>query len=137
MKDDAWTLRGGREIVDLHAFFQDWFRGEADASAFGRLDAALADEFVIITPQGRSVRRSGIIEGVRSQYGCDPQASLAIRGVTLQEACESMAVLTYEEWQGRYGQPATGRLSTVVFGVREQAPHGLVWLHVHETWLPQ
>ncbi|MCC5857816.1 MAG: DUF4440 domain-containing protein [Ectothiorhodospiraceae bacterium] len=137
MNDDALRWSGECEILDLHAFFQDWFRGDAEDAAFSRLEATLADDFVIVTPQARSVERSGIIEGVRSQHGCDPRAELAIRRVRLRSVRESIAVFTYEEWQGRYGRPTTGRLSTVVFARRDEAPHGLVWLHVHETWLPE
>ena len=31
----------------------------------------------------------------------------------------------------------TRRQSSVLFGARASAPHGIEWLHLHETWLPQ
>jgi hypothetical protein len=45
---------------------------------------------------------------------------------------------TYEEWQtDRHGDGVeTGRLSTVLFREAPDAPGGVAWLHVHETWLP-
>jgi hypothetical protein len=45
-----------------------------------------------------------------------------------------MAVMTYHELQLNDGVP-NQRLSTVVFRQDPAAPNGLVWVHVHETWM--
>jgi hypothetical protein len=44
-------------------------------------------------------------------------------------------LVTYEEWQ-QSGDQTTARLSTALFRDKPDAPNGLEWLHVHETWLP-
>ena len=136
METDNLHERGEREIVELHQFFQDWYRGNDDAE-FDRFDQALSDGFIIIMPDGRILGRDIIIEAVRGQHDSDSQAELEIRNVRLHEVHDNTAIFTYEEWQGRGGEDMRGRLSSVVFAFDDQAPNGLVWLHVHETWLPE
>ncbi len=128
--------RGEREIVQLHQFFEDWYRGHETAD-FDRFDQALSDGFMIIMPDGRVLDRDVIVEAVRGQHDSDSQAELEIRNVQLHEVHEATAIFTYEEWQGRDGETMRGRLSSVVFALDDQAPNGLTWLHVHETWLPE
>jgi hypothetical protein len=48
-----------------------------------------------------------------------------------------LTVATYEAWQRHADGTVTGRLSTVVFRDQAGTPNGLVWAHVHETWLPE
>lgn len=127
--------RGEREITELHQFFQDWYRG-SEAADFQRFDQVLAEGFSIILPDGRILERAVIVDAVRGQHDSDSQAELEIRNVRLHKIHRNTAIFTYEEWQGRQGRSPRGRLSTVVFAGDQQAPNGLVWLHVHETWLP-
>ncbi len=127
---------GEREIVQLHQFFQDWYRGSEEVE-FERFDQVLADGFVIIMPDGRILNREAIVEAVRSQYNSDGQATLEIRNVKLHKSHGNTAIFTYEEWQSRQGEPTRGRLSSVVFAADDQVPNGLLWLHVHETWLSE
>jgi hypothetical protein len=48
-----------------------------------------------------------------------------------------LVLATYEEWQRQADGSGSGRLSSVVFRQQPGTPNGLLWLHVHETWLPQ
>jgi len=136
MDNDTLAERGEREIVELHQFFQDWYRGHPEAD-FDRLNRVLVDDFVIIMPDSSILDRATINTAVRNQRDSDSQAELEIRNVRLHATHDNTAVFTYEEWQGRGGEPMRGRLSSVFFAVDQQAPNGLVWLHVHETWLPE
>jgi len=128
--------RGKREIIQLHRFFQDWYRGRLDDDQFSRFDRALDRDFSIIMPDARVLERPDIIQAVRGQKASDEHAVLEIRNATLRHARDGVAVFTYEEWQGRQGEAPRGRLSTVVFASDKDAPNSLSWLHVHETWLP-
>lgn len=136
MDTDQLPKHGEREIHQLHQFFQDWYRGNEQAE-FNRLDQALSNGFTIIMPDGRILDRDSIIEAVHGQHDSDSQAELEIRNVRLHEVHDNTAIFTYEEWQGRGGEDMRGRLSSVVFAFNDSAPNGLVWLHVHETWLPE
>lgn len=125
------------EIRELHRFFQDWYRGQLEDDAFERFSGVMAEGFVIVLPDAGILRQKAIVDAVRSQKATDPQARLWIENVRLVESGADYLIAMYEEWQGRDGQDARGRLSTVVFTRDEGAPNGLVWRHVHETWLPE
>jgi len=124
------------EIVELHAFFEGWFRGDLDADAFSRLEEALAEGFVMIGPDGEGRRRGPLLEGIRAGREAHPGIEIEIRNPrTVFEGGEH-ALLTYEEWQEGEDGP-TGRISTALFRRDEGAPRGVVWVHLHETWLGQ
>jgi len=124
------------EIRQLHQFFQDWYRGNLADADFQRFAGVMGEDFEIILPDAAILARQRIIDAVRGQKGSDAQAELWIDNVRVVHQDDAFIIATYEEWQGRAGQPARGRLSTVVFRPDSDAPNGLVWLHVHETWLP-
>jgi len=120
------------EVVELHAFFQAWFRGElaADDAAFAPLAQALGPGFVIISPSGTAMSRAAVLDGVRGAHGSwGPDDRIWIDAVTIRHRDAETVVATYEEWQRRGGDER-GRVSTVVFSADG------VWLHLQETWLP-
>lgn len=127
-----------REIEDLHGFFEAWFVGSLPETeqAFARFEQVLAETFVIIGPGGLEFDRSGILERVRQGYGSKASGEFAlwIENVRLRECGEDRCLATYEEWQ-RSGDTTRGRISTVVFGARSDAPNGVEWRHLQETWL--
>jgi hypothetical protein len=125
-----------REIEALHQFFEDWLRGECPNTdaAFERLRCALASDFRLIHPSGRWTTREDILTGLCDGHGRQPSLTIDIRDVRLRQATDELAVATYEEWQ-ETGASTDGRLSTVAFRREVDAPNGLRWLHVHETWL--
>jgi len=125
------------EIVALHQFFQQWYRGELSADAFDRFEQALDAEFLIITPDGNVLSRARILDAVRLQAGTDTSVSLEIRNVETVVVDDSVAVFRYEEWQSSASDAPRGRLSTVIFRRQHTGDNGLSWLQVHETWLPE
>ena len=128
-----------REVDDLHRFFVDWFTGTIpnDGSEFDRLDGALADEFQIISPNGRRVDKPQLLERVRCAHGAhaDDGFRIEIRYVEVRFVEPPLCLLTYEEWQRRGDDPWDGRLSSAWFRESEDAPNGVRWLHVHEVGL--
>lgn len=127
-----------REIEDLHQFFEDWLSATLPNTdeAFRRLDRALAPEFQLIHPSGEWRRRDDILTGLRQAHGDRPGLTIEIKDVRLREAREELVAATYEEWQCGE-EHEDGRLSTVLFRESLEAPAGLRWLHVHETWLSE
>lgn len=126
-----------REVRELHRFFQNWYRGELEDEAFQRFSGVIGEGFTINLPDASVLPRETIVEAVRSQKGSDTDAELWIENVRLVHSEATFLVATYEEWQGREGRAPRGRLSTVVFTRDDDAPNGLVWRHVHETWLSE
>ena len=130
------------EILELHRFFEGWFRGELDDSpeTFARLSDVLSERFQMISPGGERLERRQVLEGVRRQHGSHhgPEHSYRIRieNVEGRYRDAAVALMTYEEWQEVDGR-LRGRISSALFREREGTPCGVEWLQLHETWLPE
>ena len=129
-----------QEIEALHAFFVDWFRGtlpDSDA-AWARVERVLAPGFCLIAPSGQRLERSALLSGIRGVHGSQADAVFEIwtKNVELVRADEELVAVRYEEWQRR-GTEVCGRISSALFRRDAAAPHGVAWLAVHETWLPE
>ena len=126
-----------REIVELHQFFEDWFTGRLpnDDAAFARFADTMAPDFHIVSPSGRLTARPDLLAGLRGAYNAWNAGRIWIENVQVRAAYGDISIVTYEEWQST-GDGERGRLSTVVFRADANAVNGLLWLHVHETWLP-
>lgn len=121
-----------REVRELHAFFVDWYCGR-DAS-LERLRAALADDFRMIAPSGDRLDRErviGMVADNREAYA-EGGFDIAIEGVEVRQATETLVVLEYEEHQDRPGERDV-RISTVAFRAEPSAPNGWAWVHLQET----
>lgn len=118
------------EVRQLHGFFERWYSGGADSSEVSRLDA-LADSFVMIGPDADVVGCAEVRASIVAARGLRPM-QIEIRNVVVRPELD---LGTYEEWQTTRGV-ATGRLSTAVMRSAPGLPNGLVWIHLHETWLP-
>jgi hypothetical protein len=133
----ALRARCEDEVVELHRFFQAWFRGEIDpdGSAFSRLSDVLAEGFHMVSADGEVVGRSEILASLRAAHG-SKSSGLVIRieDCRFRTGGGRLGVLTYQEWQ-QEGERSRGRIATAVFQDRGDAPNGVEWVHVHETWL--
>jgi hypothetical protein len=130
-----------REVVELHGFLVGWMTGAAPRSAavFARFADVLADGFVLISPRGEITERRALLRELESVHGAhradDHGFRVEVREFRHRRTEAGVCLVTYEEWQHLSGT-ATGRLSSAWFRARSDTPHGVEWLHVHETWLP-
>lgn len=124
------------EIEALHDFFVKWYGGTVERSAFDRMERTIGPEFEMVTPDGVRHDRSTVLKGVRDSYGHNKPGDfdIEIRNVELIEHLGSYAVVRYEEWQTS-AEERTGRVSTVLLCEQMDAPGGLEWIDLHETWL--
>jgi hypothetical protein len=125
-----------QEVIDLHAFFQAWLRGElADrAEVFSRFIDAVAPEFTLISPTGQAARLPETAEWIRRAHGARPGVKLWTDEHTAHFAADGAALLTYREWQTWNGA-TTLRISSALLRRAPAAPNGVAWLHIHETWI--
>ncbi|MBT8214804.1 MAG: DUF4440 domain-containing protein [Acidimicrobiia bacterium] len=123
-----------REVEELHAFFDAWFRGAADSME--RMEAVLASSFTIVGPHGTTMDRDETIEAVRTAFGRSGTLRIRTSDHHLISSTSELVVARYTE---THELPVGGnrRLSTVIFRPDEHAPNGLTWLSVHETWIEQ
>jgi hypothetical protein len=126
-----------REIHELHQFFQAWFSGSIPQTEanFARVTAALAPTFGLISPDGTLAEYATVIDWLRGGYGTRPGFRLWVEEVALRHQQGDLILATYVERQ-QIGEQTNARLSSALFQQDAAAPNGVVWLHVHETWLP-
>lgn len=118
------------EVAHLHDFFQGWFRGELDDEDFARCEAALAEDFIIVTPGGELIAREELLAALRRHRGREPD-DFTIE--TLGRRCQqtnNVHLVTYEERQS--GPRSTIRLSTAAITKTDGV---FAWHSVHETWV--
>lgn len=124
------------ELERLHDCFVEWFTAGADEEEFDRIADALAPGFEMVTPAGERVGRAAVLDSIRESYGRDGPGTfdIDIRKVELRQEGDSYATVRYEEWQ-ETSEGTTGRVSTALLREDSEAPGGLVWVDLHETWL--
>lgn len=119
------------EIADMHARFVRWFNDGEDA-AMQDVDGALAPGFVMITPSGRLQEREELMVALRAAGGRRP-CELSTRVIRIEAVSPDRSLAVYEETQREKGQERT-IVSTAIFERADDAPGGVRWLHVHETF---
>ena len=141
-KDTTLDLVTG-EIERLHRFLEDWLSGSApgtDAAFAGGLANALHPDFVNIQPAGIPLGRDLLLEQIRDGHGASPDFRIRIRNVMVRQTLDGAGTIlaTYEEYQTGARNSArsdNARLSSALF--QRNSEGRLVWLHIHETWLPE
>jgi hypothetical protein len=129
------------EVEDIHRFFVDWFGGRcenSDAVFAKRLTRRLAPGFALIQPDGTLLERGALLGMLRHSFGRDPELEIEIREVDSREIAADTLLVSYQEWHTRSvfsSRAAAGRLSSAVMRRDPELPGGLLWLHLHETWL--
>lgn len=133
-----------KEIIDLHVFFEDWFRGncnDSDRVFKNRLLSSMDIDFYIILPNGESYYGDQFWPEMRKSHGSNPNFKISLRNfVRKLQIGRKTFVANYEEWQKNALNSTpknNGRVSTAVFVADSSAPNGVKWVHVHETWLPK
>lgn len=123
-----------REVDELHRFFEDWLTGAAEGN-LERCESALAKDFEIVWPSGNRMKRHELLDALGDRYGESADLQIRIDNFSVRVVGEGLCVATYEEHHRRE-EGDRGRLSSALFRRRDSAPHGVEWVHVHETWLP-
>jgi hypothetical protein len=125
-----------REIVELHAFFVDWFvESDRPAPDFARFEKAMASDMTMIPPEGEILDRASVVDHVRSARGkVAPGFSIEIQDIWSAFEDEMSILACYVEVQWRNGQWSRRR-SSVLLTRNSSAPLGVEWRHLHETWL--
>jgi hypothetical protein len=125
------SASAAREVVELHALFVELFTGRS--RDFSRCGAVFASQFEMVTPEGRRVTRAQILEGLKTAQA-KADFRITIQDIRpIREDGESV-LLQYIEEQYRDGE-TTRRLSIALFETASQAPCGVIWRYLQETWI--
>lgn len=125
-----------QEVIDLHQFFEDWFRGKLPNTdeAFARCSGSLSAEFSIVSPDGIITPADKLLIGIRAMHGKVSDFKLWVENLQSRPLGGGIQLVTYEEWQTR-GEETTARVSSALFRPNSTVPNSAEWLHVHETWI--
>jgi hypothetical protein len=127
------------EVVALHGFFQAWLGGTGPdtPAAFARLEAALAETFTMVTPEGKRLPRAEVLDKLRQAYGSRGRRGnfkITIREPEALHLDPPLVVLGYVEEQDGEGG-LTRRRSTAILVAAAQHGEQPQWLALHETWI--
>lgn len=119
------------EVDEFHRFVERWFAGTIDDPR--RLEASLAPDFHIVTPQGTIRTRDGLVEDVVGTHAAyaDVEFEITIGAFEPRDVTDDRCLATYEERRSIDDRHET-RVATALFR-RADAPNGVEWVHVHET----
>ena len=124
-----------REIEASHDFFVRWFLGTADAAEFALWPATLHPEFRLTTPGGAMLAMAEIVRWIEGARGSmTTRFEIGIDDVEVIHATDEAVLLIYVERQYR-DERITRRRSMALFLGDRNAPRGVVWRHLQETWM--
>lgn len=125
-----------REIESLHEFFVDWYTGRTAEETHDRVERALGPDFEMVTPDGTRLEYADIVDEIRGSYASREPGTfdIHIRNVETRYTGDGCSLVRYEEWQ-ETPNGTTGRSSTVLFETSPDAPGGVIWRDLHETWI--
>lgn len=125
-----------KEIVELHDFFTEWFKGTVERQQLEpRFLSRLHEGFVFIPPDGQVITRELLKEIFDRGYGTNNYFKIQIRDVTICHEVGNLMMATYTEWQVGAIQSENTNARVVSILIEMTTP--VKWLHIHETWLPE
>lgn len=124
-----------REIVARHEFFVDWFAGRLSDSSFAASLAAFEPDFHRIGPDGALQDHEGLASMLAAARGrLTDQFAITITDVAVLRETGEDALMTYVERQ-EHGGRTTFRRAGALFSRNADAPLGVAWRFVQETWI--
>ncbi len=123
-----------KEISELHDFFEKYFKGKIDSN-IDRFAKVLDRNFELITPSADIVGRNEIIDIIKKSYNTRLDIKIWTEDVKILKISDEIIGAIYFELQKSNGSEPTKRISSALFRKDENAPNGLIWIHVHETWM--
>ncbi len=135
MMSDLET-RAWAEVVARHAFFVDWFTSTGPGTAMDDTARSFAPDFHMIVPEGNQLDRDELLSMLKGARGSRMDGSFSIEVEMRRTAMPDtdLALIVYDELQST-DEGHTKRLSTALFSPDTDAPGGVVWRHLHETWI--
>lgn len=127
------------EVVRLHEVIAAWTAGEAADTddSFGLFAGALAPGFVIVNPGGVAEDRETVVSRFRGLHGsrANRDFRIEIHEAAVHQDAGDLALVTYHEHWFEGADEKSIIIATALLQPEPEAPGGLLWRHLHETWL--
>jgi hypothetical protein len=129
-----------REVVELHEFFRVWLRPNSTGNNGSPLDPARFErafdpEFRLVGPDGGVRDRAAIVGWLHDlKGGRGDDFRMEVSDFRTAWSQGDAILLEYVETQYLQGK-TTQRQSTALLKRAPNAPAGMAWVHLQETWL--
>jgi hypothetical protein len=123
--------QAAQEVRSLHAAFIELFTGRSQD--FDRCASSLAPDFWMITPDGLLVDRTMVLDRLTAMRA-PSDFLIRISDLGLVADFGDSVLLRYIEEQYREAK-TTRRIATALFSADKNAPCGVIWRYLQETWM--
>ena len=127
--------RAKTEIVKRHDFFVEWFTGRAAEADLQISIRAFAPDMVMIEPDSNTIGKEAIVGMITGARGKRPtDFEIRVDMIAASQIADNIALVVYDEHQVIDGEKSARR-SSAVFSADPDAPEGVVWRQLQETWI--
>lgn len=127
--------RAQAEVVNRHHFFVEWFTGRAGEAELETSLRAFAPDMVMIEPDANTIGRDEVVAMVTGARGKRPaDFEIRVELISARLIGSDIVAVVYDEHQVIDGEKSARR-SSAVFSADKDAPEGVVWRHLQETWI--
>lgn len=127
--------RAQAEVIKRHEFFVEWFTGRADEAELANSIRSFAPDMVMIEPDSNTIGTEEIVAMITSARGKRPaDFEIRVELIAARQVSDDVALVVYDEHQVIDGQKSARR-SSAVFSADADAPEGVIWRQLQETWI--
>ena len=127
--------RAKAEVVNRHHFFVEWFTGRASEAELEASLRAFAPDMMMIEPDANTIGTDDIVAMVTNARGKRPaDFEIRVELISARLIGSDIVAVVYDEHQVIDGE-RSARRSSAVFSADPEAPEGVVWRHLQETWI--
>ena len=127
--------RAQDEVVNRHHFFVEWFTGRASEAELEASLRAFAPDMMMIEPDANTIGTDDIVAMVTNARGKRPaDFEIRVELISARLIGSDIVAVVYDEHQVIDGE-RSARRSSAVFSADPEAPEGVVWRHLQETWI--
>lgn len=127
--------RAQAEVVNRHHFFVEWFTGRASEAELKASLRAFAPDMVMIEPDANTIGTDEITAMITNARGKRPaDFEIRVELISARLIGSEIVAVVYDEHQVIAGAKSARR-SSAVFSADPEAPEGVVWRHLQETWI--
>ena len=127
--------RAQAEVVNRHHFFVEWFTGRASEAELEASLRAFAPDMVMIEPDANTIGTDEIMAMITNARGKRPaDFEIRVELISARLIGSDIVAVVYDEHQVIDGVKSARR-SSAVFSADPEAPEGMVWRHLQETWI--
>ena len=127
--------RAQAEVIKRHEFFVECFTGRADEAERANSIRSFAPDMVMIEPDSNTIGTEEIVAMITSARGKRPaDFEIRVELIAARQVSDDVALVVYDEHQVIDGQKSARR-SSAVFSADADAPEGVIWRQLQETWI--